>query len=269
MRSSGLKVAIPAEGPDFDAKVGDRLGISPYLLIVDSDSKNFESIRISRELGRGTGMQVVALIIAKKSDVVLTKWCSATASKYLSAHGVGVVTGMSGTVAQVLESFERENLKSQTETPRDFAPNAQTIDRTAAVQAVRSALHQIKTLLPVMVGVVLSWGLFSAFISKEFLASLFSGTALWDSFWGALTGSMFAGNPVNSYIISGELLEMGVSLVAVTAFLCAWVMVGLIQLPAESAALGWKFAVVRNAACFGLSMAISFVMMRIFSLLGM
>ena len=120
-----------------------------------------------------------------------------------------------------------------------------------------------------MISVVFLVGLFSAFISREFLASLFSGSMWWDSLWGASIGSVFAGNPINSYIIGGQLLELGVSLVAVTAFLCSWVNVGLLQLPAEIAALGWKFAVVRNLSCFGLSMAISFVMMFILNLFGM
>lgn len=44
----------------------------------------------------------------------------------------------------------------------------------------------------------------------------------------------------------GELLEQGAGLVAVTAFLVAWVTVGLIQLSVESILLGKKFAVSRN-----------------------
>ncbi|MBW2065100.1 MAG: hypothetical protein JRJ03_09220 [Deltaproteobacteria bacterium] len=30
-----MKYAVPAEGPDLDAKVSDRLGASSYLLVVD------------------------------------------------------------------------------------------------------------------------------------------------------------------------------------------------------------------------------------------
>ncbi|MBU2498667.1 MAG: hypothetical protein KKE57_07200 [Proteobacteria bacterium] len=263
-----MKVAVPAEGPDLDAKVGDRLGLSSYLLVVDLESKDFEAIRSPRDSGSGAGMQVVALIIAKKSNVVLTGWCSPTADKYLTAHGVKIVTGMSGTVGEALESFEK-NLKKRIEKFEDLAPMAWKIDRRVAAQAVRSASNQIKSLLPVMMGVVFLVGLFSAFISEDFLASLFSGSMWWDSLWGASIGSVFAGNPINSYIIGGQLLELGVSLVAVTAFICSWVSVGLLQLPAEIAALGWKFAVVRNLSCFGLSMAIAFVMMFILNLFGM
>jgi uncharacterized membrane protein YraQ (UPF0718 family) len=99
-----------------------------------------------------------------------------------------------------------------------------------------------------------------AFLSAEFLPSLFSGGMGWDSFWGACLGSLFAGNPISSYIIGAQMLDVGVSIVAVTAFICSWVTVGLVQLPAESTALGWRFAVLRNASCFVLSMGVSFVM---------
>ena len=76
-----MRIAVPAEGPDFAARVSDRLGLSPYLLIVDPESKEFEALQIPRRLERGAGMQVVALIIAKKSDIFLAKWCSPVAAK--------------------------------------------------------------------------------------------------------------------------------------------------------------------------------------------
>ena len=263
-----MKVAVPAEGPNFNARVSDRLGLSPYLFIVNLESKEFEILRSPRDSGgSGTGMQMVALIIAKKSNVILTDWCSSIAEKHLSAHGVDIVTGMSGTVAEVLENFEN-TLKIQEEKVEELAPLARKIDRRVVAQAVLSASSRLKNLLPVMMGVVFLVGLFSAFISEEFLASLFSGRIWWDSFWGVSIGSVFAGNPINSYVIGGKLLELGVGLVAVTAFICSWVTVGLIQLPAESAAMGWKFAFVRNLSCFVLSMAISFLMMLIMNLFG-
>jgi predicted Fe-Mo cluster-binding NifX family protein len=263
-----LKVAVPSEGPDFDAKVGDRLGLSPYLLVVDLESKDFEALRNPRSSGSGAGMEVVALIIAKKSDILLAPWCSPIAEKYLCAHGVKIMTGMSGTVAEVLDKFERESMKRQIEKFEDFGSISWKIDRGTVAQAVRSASNQIKNLLPVMIGVVFLMGLFSAFIPEDFLASRFSGNMWWDSLWGASIGSLFAGNPINSYIIGGQLLELGVSLVAVTALICSWVTVGLLQLPAEIAALGWKFAVVRNVSCFCLSIAISFGMIFFLNLFG-
>ena len=53
------------------------------------------------------------------------------------------------------------------------------------------------------------------------------------------------------------MLEYGVSLFAVTALIIAWVTAGLVQLPAEIAALGRRFALTRNAVSFALSIAIA------------
>jgi predicted Fe-Mo cluster-binding NifX family protein len=245
------------------------LGLAKYLLVVDLESKNFEALRSPRDSGNGGGLQVVALLIAKKCDAVLTGWCSPTAERYLSAHGVRVVTGMSGTVAQILAKFERENLKGNRRMPDDSESLSWKMDRRAAMYALQSASRQIKNLLPVMISVIFLAGLFMAFLSEKFLTFLFPGSMWRDSLRGAFVGSVFAGNPINSYVIGRQLLELGVSLAAVTAFICSWVTVGFVQFPAESAALGWKFAVVRNLSCFGLSMAISFVMMFILGLFGM
>lgn len=264
----GLKVAVPAEGADLSAKLGDRMGHASHLLVVDPSSSAFEAFPTPRDSGNGSGMQMVALVIAKKCDVLLVKWCSPTAEKHLSAYGVRIVTGMSGTVAEVVEKFKNENRNSRIEETRDLPTTAWKIDREAAAQAFRSGSRQIRNLLPVTIGVIFLAGLFTAFLSEELLSSFFSGSLWWDSLRGASFGSVFAGNPISSYIIGGKLLELGVSLGAVTAFICSWVTVGLLQLPAEIAALGWKFAVVRNLSCFGLSLAMSFAMTFILKFSG-
>jgi hypothetical protein len=49
-----------------------------------------------------------------------------------------------------------------------------------------------------------------------------------------------------------------VGLSAVTALMLAWVGVGVIQLPAESAAMGMRFAVVRNVVGFVMAVVLSF-----------
>jgi predicted Fe-Mo cluster-binding NifX family protein len=232
-----LKVAVSAEGPDLDAKAGERLGLASYLLLVDLESKNFEALRSPRDSGNGGGLQVVALLITQKCNAVLTGWCSPTAERYLSTHGIRVVTGMSGTVKEILAEFEREHMKGNRGIPDDLESLSWKMDRRAAMPALRSASHQIKNLLPVMISVIFLAGLFTAFLSEKFLMSVLPGSLWRDSLWGAFMGSVVAGNPINSYIIGRQLLELGVSLVAVTAFICAWVTVGLVQFPAESTAL--------------------------------
>ncbi len=113
--------------------------------------------------------------------------------------------------------------------------------------------------LPVIIGVIMLIGLFKTFVSKEMISSVFIGNMFSDTLLGSMIGSISAGNPITSYIIGGELLDEGVSLFAVTAFLVSWVTVGLIQLPAEINFLGKRFAVARNAISFILSFFVAII----------
>lgn len=117
-------------------------------------------------------------------------------------------------------------------------------------QAVKKTGNSFKKMSPVLVGVILLVSLANALIPKSFYAKAFSGNYIMDSILGAVVGSLAAGNPTSSYVIGGELLQQGVSLLAVTAFIVAWVTVGVVQLPAEALMLGKKFAVIRNLVCF-------------------
>ncbi|MFH1786830.1 MAG: hypothetical protein ABH829_04235 [archaeon] len=125
--------------------------------------------------------------------------------------------------------------------------------------AVSRAGRAIWKSLPVLVGVVLLVSLANALIPKSAYGKVFGHSLLADSVIGSAAGSILAGNPVTSYVIGGELLGQGVSLVAVTAFIVAWVTVGVVTLPAESIMLGKKFALTRNLCSFILSIAVALV----------
>lgn len=121
--------------------------------------------------------------------------------------------------------------------------------RTRVLDATIKTKNALLQALPLLLGVVILVSISIAAIPKEWYGKAFSNTLL-DPVIGALGGSVAAGNPITSYIIGGELLTEGVSLIAVTAFLLAWVTVGLIQLPAESVFLGKRFALLRNVVSF-------------------
>jgi uncharacterized membrane protein YraQ (UPF0718 family) len=108
-----------------------------------------------------------------------------------------------------------------------------------------------------LVGVLLLVGLVSGSVSKELFARIFTGKSFLDPFIGSVLGGVAAGNPLTSYIIGGELLKKGVSMVAVVAFILTWVTVGVIQIPAESMMLGKQFALIRNGVSFVMAIIIS------------
>lgn len=110
-----------------------------------------------------------------------------------------------------------------------------------------------------ILGTILLISLISTLIPESAYVKVFSKNALIDSFIGSLVGSISAGNPITSYIFGGELLSQGINLVAVTAFLVSWVTVGTIQLPAESAILGKRFAILRNISAFVLAILVAII----------
>ena len=126
-------------------------------------------------------------------------------------------------------------------------------------QSAYKAAKGLWMAFPMILGTILLISLISAVVPKSFYVSIFSKNYFLDSFIGGLVGSISAGHPITSYIFGGEMLNQGVGLIAVTAFLVSWVTVGLIQLPAESAILGKKFAFLRNLTAFILSIIVAIV----------
>ena len=133
----------------------------------------------------------------------------------------------------------------------------QNDDKKNIVSAFFKAFKSFGTSLPIILGVILVLGLCRAFVSVQMLSAVFTGELLRDTVIGALIGSIFAGNAVNSYIIGGELVRENISLIAITSFLVAWVTVGIIQFPAEATILGRRFACVRNILGYILAILVS------------
>jgi uncharacterized membrane protein YraQ (UPF0718 family) len=118
-------------------------------------------------------------------------------------------------------------------------------------------------LLPMTIGTILLVSLGVNIIPKSFYISLFENHSIFSALIGSLVGSISAGTPITSYIIGGELLEKGISLMAVTAFIVSWVTVGIIQFPIEAKALGKRFTFLRNLSSFVFSIIIAFIIVLI------
>jgi len=140
--------------------------------------------------------------------------------------------------------------------------------RGELIRAARKAAFQFTSILPILCGVVLSIGLLRAVVPSSVLGTLFSGNPFFDSLAGAGIGSILAGNPVNSYVISAQLLADSVSIFAITAFIVTWVTVGIAQLPAEALTLGTRFAILRNSLSFLISIPIAMLTAMFMALFG-
>jgi len=259
-----MKIAVSSDGSNLDAKVANRFSTAEYLVIIDVDSGEFEAVPNPVTVRQhGAGVQAIVLAVSRGAKAVLTGYCSPAVANQLKVSGVEVLTGMTGTVRDAMEQYKKSS--SMMEVPHSSM--AAMINKDVLIHAARNAARQFVTLLPILIGVVLLIGLFDVFVSEELLTSIFSENVVLDTLWGACFGSIFAGNPINSYVIGGELLKYGVSLFAVTAFIVTWVTVGLVQLPAEIAAFGKRFALLRNGLSFLLAIPIAIVTVLILNLL--
>ena len=107
-----MKIAITATGPTLDAAVDPRFGRCPYFLIVETDSMSFEAVdNANQALGQGAGIQSARLMVDKGVQYVQTGNCGPNAHQALSAAGIGVIVGCSGTAREVAEQFEAGQLK--------------------------------------------------------------------------------------------------------------------------------------------------------------
>ena len=135
-------------------------------------------------------------------------------------------------------------------------------------EALLNAWTSLWRMLPILLGMLLLTSLLLAWLPVEKLLSLFGQHPLLDVLLGATFGSLAVGHPLAGYLLGGELLANGVSLVAVTALIISWVTVGLAQLPAEALLLGRRFAVWRNIFCFISAIAISFLTVTLLGLIA-
>ncbi len=102
-----VKIAISATGPDLDADVDPRFGRCQYFIIVDAETMQFEALENSSAAAAGgAGISAAQMVANKGVEVVLTGNCGPNAYQTLSAAGVQVISGVSGTVRDAVQAHK-------------------------------------------------------------------------------------------------------------------------------------------------------------------
>jgi predicted Fe-Mo cluster-binding NifX family protein len=108
-----MKVCISAVADNLDAQVDPRFGRSPYLVIVDSETMQFEAIpNVASSAMGGAGIQAAQTIASKGVKVLITGNVGPNAFQALVAAGIEIITGASGTVNEVIDKYKRAELKA-------------------------------------------------------------------------------------------------------------------------------------------------------------
>ena len=111
-----MKVAVSSSGKNLDSQIDPRFGRCAYFMIVETDDMNFEVFDNENiALGGGAGIQSAQFVASKGIQAVITGNCGPNAVRTLSAAGVKLFVGQSGTVKEAIERYKSGELKSTDE----------------------------------------------------------------------------------------------------------------------------------------------------------
>ena len=107
-----MKICVSAFSGSLDAEVDSRFGRCAYFVIVDSETMEFNAVsNESSSAAHGAGIQAAQTVANMGVEVVLTGNVGPNAFSVLSAAGIKIVTGASGSVREAVEKYKKGQLK--------------------------------------------------------------------------------------------------------------------------------------------------------------
>ena len=108
-----MKVAVTSTGNDLASEVSPQFGRCPQYLVVDTETMEFEVVQ-NTAVGsaHGAGIAAAQLVASKGVKVVLTGNVGPNAYSALTASGIKIVTGVSGTVGDAVKRFNSGDYQS-------------------------------------------------------------------------------------------------------------------------------------------------------------
>jgi len=106
-----MKICVTSTANNLDAQIDPRFGRCSYLVIVDSETMQFEAVpNMAAGATGGAGIQAAQTIASKGVKLLITGNVGPNAFQALSAAGIEIVTGAFGTVRDAVEKFKRGEL---------------------------------------------------------------------------------------------------------------------------------------------------------------
>lgn len=100
-----MRVAVTSKGMLLDSEIDPRFGRAPYILIVDTDTLDFEVVDNSSNVNafKGAGIQAATMVSDRGTEVLITGYCGPKAFATLEAAGVKVVDDITGKVRDAIK----------------------------------------------------------------------------------------------------------------------------------------------------------------------
>jgi len=102
-----MKIAVTSTGPNLEAEVDPRFGRAAYIVIVDSETFEFDVLDNQENVNalKGAGIQAARMVSDKGADVLLTGFCGPNAFKAMNAAKIKVANDAKGTVKEAVHAY--------------------------------------------------------------------------------------------------------------------------------------------------------------------
>lgn len=107
-----MKLAVTSQGAELDSPVDPRFGRAKYFVVVDTDTGSASAHDNAQNLNasQGAGIQAGQAVARLGVEAVLTGHVGPKAYTTLGAAKIAVYTGISGTVKDAVEQFNKGQL---------------------------------------------------------------------------------------------------------------------------------------------------------------
>jgi len=109
-----MRIAITAEGQTLASPVDPRFGRAAWFIVYDTVDKSARAVDNQRGqmAGQGAGVQAVETLAREGATALLTGHCGPNAFRALSAAGIQVFLGASGSVADAIQAHQDGALRA-------------------------------------------------------------------------------------------------------------------------------------------------------------
>jgi len=109
-----MKIAVSSSGTNINSQIDPRFGRCSYFVIVNTDDMSFEAFENeSMALRGGAGIQSSQFVVSKGAEAIITGNVGPNAVQTLSATGVKIFMGQTGSVREAVERYKRGDIKPQ------------------------------------------------------------------------------------------------------------------------------------------------------------
>lgn len=102
-----MKIAVSSQGTTMDSPVDPRFGRAGFFIVFDTETKTSTAISntANQNAIQGAGIQSAKTIADLKAETLVTGHVGPKAHAALTAAGIAIYTGASGTVRQAVDAF--------------------------------------------------------------------------------------------------------------------------------------------------------------------